>query len=127
MNGDDPHVQWNSATYRAGERMRWLRDRLVIVSLSSDDYPFEPKRYADRHDLRWLQGFIGPASPVAAAYGVTGIPSIWLIAGGVTVMATPGTFIEFSRQRVLAPDGHIVQNHLRAEQLRTAVEAALAK
>ena len=105
MNGDDPHVQWNSATYRAGERMRWLRDRLVIVSLSSDDYPFEPKRYADRHDLRWLQGFIGPASPVAAAYGVTGIPSIWLI----------------------APDGHIVQNHLRAEQLRTAVEAALAK
>jgi acyl transferase domain-containing protein len=27
------------------------------------------------------------------------------IAGGVTVMATPGTFIEFSRQRALSPDG----------------------
>ncbi|MFE9107936.1 type I polyketide synthase, partial [Actinomadura geliboluensis] len=27
------------------------------------------------------------------------------LAGGVTVMATPGTFVEFSRQRALSPDG----------------------
>ncbi|MYU18165.1 hypothetical protein GTZ78_47675, partial [Streptomyces sp. SID8361] len=27
------------------------------------------------------------------------------LAGGVTIMATPGTFVEFSAQRVLSPDG----------------------
>ena len=79
--------------------------RFVMISLSLDQSVGLPKKFAQTHEIKWLQGFLGDWSKdtVAKDYCVRGIPSLFLI----------------------GPDGKIIAQNLRGEAIKTAVGAAL--
>ena len=64
--------------------------RLVMISLSLDANAAEPRKFAQREGIEWVQGFLGSWSNdrVTHAYGVYGIPAIFLIGPDGKVLAT---------------------------------------
>ena len=81
--------------------------RLVMVGLSLDKTQADPRQYAAKHGLGWIQGFLGEWADgkLPDEYGVRGIPSIWLI----------------------GPDGKVIAKDLRGAQIKTAVATALGQ
>jgi thiol-disulfide isomerase/thioredoxin len=81
--------------------------RLVMISLSLDADPAEPKKFARNEGMAWTQGFLGDWSndKVTQDYGVYGIPAILLI----------------------GPDGKVLATDLRGSNIKEAVALALAR
>lgn len=81
--------------------------RFTMISVSIDDDPATPAQYVATHGMPWTQAYGGKGWDVPAihAFGVRAIPSIWLI----------------------GPDGRIVANELRGEDIEAAVAKALAR
>jgi thiol-disulfide isomerase/thioredoxin len=96
--GETPHLK---ATYDAFGK----NNRFVMIGLSLDESPAEPREYARKNAIQWLEGFLGnwAQAAVAKLYGVEGIPAIFLI----------------------GPDGKIVARDLRGEEIQAAVKKAL--
>jgi thiol-disulfide isomerase/thioredoxin len=82
-------------------------ERLAMISLSIDQSAGDAQDYASQNGMTWFQGFLPGVwdSPLLMKYGVTGIPSIWLI----------------------GPDGKVIAKDLRGDDIETAVETALKK
>jgi peroxiredoxin/protocatechuate 3,4-dioxygenase beta subunit len=81
--------------------------RFTMVALSLDADAAAPRKYAQKNQLGWVQGFLGDWSDtdLPAQFGVQGIPSIFLI----------------------GPDGKIVETGLRGDNIKQAVAKALLK
>ncbi|HUA37789.1 MAG TPA: TlpA disulfide reductase family protein [Candidatus Sulfopaludibacter sp.] len=90
------------ATYEAFGKDK----RFAMISLSLDSDSAAPKTFARSHHIGWTQGFLGDwyHDKVTRAYGVFGIPSIFLI----------------------GPDGRILATGLGGPRIEEAVAAALA-
>jgi RNA polymerase sigma factor (sigma-70 family) len=81
--------------------------RFVMIGLSLDKSKDDLRKYAVAHGTGWIQGFVGEWSSgkLPDAYGVRGIPSIWLI----------------------GPDGNVIARDLRGSQIKKAVAEALVR
>ena len=81
------------------------REDFAMIGLSLDKEIEKPKAYAKQNGCEWVDGFLGDwgKDEVTKKYGVSGIPSIWLI----------------------GPDGKVVASGLRGGGIMQAVTSAL--
>jgi len=81
------------------------REDFAMIGLSLDKEVEKPMTYAKQNGCEWVDGFLGDwgKDEVTKKYGVSGIPSIWLI----------------------GPDGKVVASRLRGDGIMQAVSAAL--
>ena len=95
-----PHLKATYDAFKDDPRFR-------MVGLSLDPNIKTVREYATKNELRWIMGFLGEwsKSDLPNKYGVEGIPSVFLI----------------------GPDGKIVAQGLRGENIKTTVERTLAK
>ena len=80
-------------------------ERFEVIGLSVDDKIDEPRAFLKKRKLDYKQGYLSPDryEKVANMYGITSIPSIWLI----------------------GPDGKIIAKNLHGDTLKKAVKKAL--
>ena len=81
-------------------------DRFVILSISIDEHIAELAKFLQTRKLPWLQAFAGDLEESSArrAFGVQGIPSLWLI----------------------GPDGKILAKEIDEDKVAQTVKSALA-
>ncbi|HTL15750.1 MAG TPA: redoxin domain-containing protein, partial [Patescibacteria group bacterium] len=95
---ETPHLKDTYAAFKDDKRFQ-------MIGLSLDPLSKTPQEYARKNDLAWIMGFLGDWSKtdLPSAYGVEGIPAIFLI----------------------GPDRKIIARDLRGDAIKLAVERAL--
>lgn len=97
--GETPHMK---AVWEAYGK----NPKFAMIGLSLDEETKPAEKYVKDESMGWTQGFLGPwgePEKLTDAYGVDGIPSIWLI----------------------GPDGKVIAKELRGEEIIKAVKEAL--
>jgi thiol-disulfide isomerase/thioredoxin/uncharacterized GH25 family protein len=81
--------------------------RFAMISLSLDEKPEAPQKFAEKQGIKWQQGFLGEWSKATLPndYGVHGIPSIWLI----------------------GPDGKVLAKDLRGAVMKSQINQLMPK